>query len=186
MLIMDTGKAVPWRELSDGYHVFLSLVADIARRAVSLNDFDGENATDLVEGLVLVDEIDLHLHPKWQRTVLRGLRAAFPKLQFVVSTHSPQVLSSVENRQVRHLDNGRLVPGPVTVEGRDTNAILRDHMETDDRDEDGKQELRALYRALDHGNRDEFERLHTHLVQKWGELDPELIRAKAMVEWDEQ
>ena len=104
----ENGHVASWSELSDGYHVFIALVADIARRAVMLNEFDGAEAPARVEGVVLIDELDLHLHPRWQRVALPLLREAFPRLQLVVSTHSPQVLSSAENRQVRRLVNGRL------------------------------------------------------------------------------
>src|SRR5262249_20841513 len=101
MVRFDDGHVAPWSELSDGYHVFIALVADIARRAVMLNEIDGAEAPARVEGVVLIDELDLHLHPRWQRVALPWLRRAFPRLQFIVSTHSPQVLSSAENRQVR-------------------------------------------------------------------------------------
>lgn len=97
-VIFDDGTEAPWSALSDGYHVFLGLVADIARRAVTLNDHLGAEAPLKSTGVVLVDEIDLHLHPKWQRTVVQGLRNAFPNIQFVLTTHSPQVIGSVENR----------------------------------------------------------------------------------------
>ena len=103
----ENGHVASWSELSDGYHVFIALVADIARRAVMLNEIDGAHAPARVEGVVLIDELDLHLHPRWQRVALPRLREAFPRLQLVVSTHSPQVLSSAENRQVRRLVNGR-------------------------------------------------------------------------------
>ena len=110
----EDGHEAPWSELSDGYHVFIALVADIARRAVMLNEFDGAEAPARVEGVVLIDEIDLHLHPRWQRVALPRLREAFPRLQFIISTHSPQVLSSAENRQVRRLDR-RTDSGPECV-----------------------------------------------------------------------
>ena len=102
----EDGREAPWSELSDGYHVFIALVADIARRAVMLNEFDGAEAPGRVEGVVLIDELDLHLHPRWQRVALPRLRDAFPRLQFIISTHSPQVLSSAENRQIRRLVTG--------------------------------------------------------------------------------
>ena len=101
MVRFEDGHEAPWSELSDGYHVFIALVADIARRAVMLNEFDGADAPARVEGVVLIDELDLHLHPRWQRVALPRLRDAFPRLQFIITTHSPQVLSSAENRQVR-------------------------------------------------------------------------------------
>lgn len=179
----EDGHIAPWSELSDGYYTFLVLVGDIARRAVMLNERDGAEAPQLVEGVVLIDEIDLHLHPRWQRVALKGLRKAFPKLQFVVTTHSPQVLSSVEdNRQVRHLVNWQLQEDGVYVDGRDTNSILRDYMDTDDRDEEGKKALRELHAAIDGGRPEEAKRLYEILVARWGETDTALIRARKFME----
>ena len=173
----EDGHAAPWSELSDGYHVFIALVADVARRAVMLNEFDGAETPKHVEGVVLIDEIDLHLHPRWQREALPRLRDVFPKLQLIVTTHSPQVLSSIENRQVRRLVDGGLQEHSVFVEGRDTNAILREYMRTDDRDERGAAELNRLHRAIDRGDRVEAKRIHRELAGRWGDNDPALIRA---------
>ena len=181
----DDGHAAPWSELSDGYHVFIALVADIARRAVMLNEFDGADAPKRVEGVVLIDEIDLHLHPRWQREALPRLRDVFPKLQLIITTHSPQVLSSAENRQVRRLVDGRLQEHQVFVHGRDTNAILRDLMRTDDRDDKGVVELRRLHRAIDQGDRAKAERVYQELAQRWGDNDPALIRARGFMEEEE-
>jgi predicted ATP-binding protein involved in virulence len=181
----EHGAAAPWQELSDGFHVYLALVADIARRAVILNEQDGGDAPALVEGVVMIDEIDLHLHPRWQRVVLDGLRRNFPRLQFIVSTHSPQVLSSAENRQVRRLVNGRLQEHGVYVEGRDTNAILRELMDTSDRDDEGQAKLRELHAAIDQGVRERAETLLAELEGKWGALDPALVRARGLMDWDD-
>jgi predicted ATP-binding protein involved in virulence len=178
----DDGHVAPWSELSDGYHVFIALVADIARRAVILNEIDGGEAPARVDGVVLIDELDLHLHPRWQRVALPRLVSAFPRLQFVVTTHSPQVLSSAENRQVRRLVDGRVQEHGVFVEGRDTNAILRDVMHTSDRDDEGQQWLRDLHAAIDAGNREEAQRLYDSLVARWGPSDPALIRAKGLMD----
>ena len=160
----------------------MALVADIARRAVILNDQDGADAPMLVEGVVLVDEIDLHLHPRWQRDVLKGLRAAFPKLQFIVTTHSPQVLSSVENRQVRRLIDYEVHAGGVFVEGRDTNAILRELMGTDDRDERGRKALHTLHDLIDGGKSNEARALLAQLRTLWGNDDTVLIRATGLLD----
>ena len=181
----ENGYVATWSELSDGYHVFIALVADIARRAVMLNGFDGADAPARVEGVVLIDELDLHLHPRWQRVALTGLRTAFPRLQFVVTTHSPQVLSSTENRQVRRLVDGKLQEYPVFVEGRDTNAILREHMNTDDRDAKGTRELRKLHDFIDQGRGADAAKLYQDLRARWGDLDPALIWAGALMESEE-
>ena len=181
----EDGHAAPWSELSDGYHVFIALVADMARRAVMLNQVDGVDAPALVEGLVLIDELDLHLHPSWQRVALPRLREAFPRLQLVVTTHSPQVLSSAENRQVRRLVDGEIQEGEVFVEGRDTNAILREHMNTEDRDGEGARELQTLHELIDKGRHKEAEELYRKLFARWGDLDPDLIEARVLLDLEE-
>ena len=182
MVRFEDGHVAPWSELSDGYHVFIALVADIARRAVMLNEFDGAKAPAKVEGVVLIDEIDLHLHPRWQREALPSLRDVFPKLQLIVTTHSPQVLSGAENRQVRRLIDGRLQEHGVFVEGRDSNAILREHMHTEDRSAEGTAALRSLHDCIDQGRHEEATKLYEDLLARWGDLDPALIRAKGFMD----
>jgi predicted ATP-binding protein involved in virulence len=177
----DDEVQATWSELSDGFFVFMGLVGDIARRAVILNGVvDGADAPLHVDGVVLIDEIDLHLHPRWQRVAIKGLRDAFPKLQLVLSTHSPQVLSSVENRQVRKLVNGKISEA-VFVEGRDTNAILRDQMNVED-DERGKIYRRKLYALIDDGRLAEARAYMEELEAKWTDADPELIRARGLLD----
>lgn len=75
------GERLPFSFLSDGYRNMVALVADIAWRSAVLNPHLGERAAELSEGVILIDEIDLHLHPRWQRRVLGDLRRAFPGLQ---------------------------------------------------------------------------------------------------------
>ncbi len=176
------GHVSTWDDLSDGYHVFLGVVGDIARRAMLLNASSGVVAPLEVEGVAMIDEVDLHLHPKWQRTVLDGLRNAFPKLQFVVSTHSPQTLSSVRNDQVRRLQNARLVERVVRVEGRDTNAILREAFDTDERDAEGTSQLDEMYRMFREGDYEGARGMLANIRNKWGTKDPAVIHATAIIE----
>lgn len=81
--------------LSDGYRTSVALFADLARRCALLNPHLGAQAAALTPGIVLVDEVELHLHPAWQRRFLTDLRTAFPKMQIIVTTHSPQVLAGI-------------------------------------------------------------------------------------------
>jgi predicted ATP-binding protein involved in virulence len=90
-------------QLSDGIRISLAVVADIAFRAVQLNPHLGADAGRLTHGIVLIDEVDMHLHPSWQQLILQLLREAFPRLQFIVTTHSPQVLTSVDAACIRKL-----------------------------------------------------------------------------------
>lgn len=96
--------ATPFDLLSAGQRAIVGLVADIARRMCLLNPQLGMDVTQQTPGVVLIDEIDLHLHPKWQQTILGNLGKAFPKVQFMVTTHSPQVLSTVKNENIRVLE----------------------------------------------------------------------------------
>lgn len=93
-----------FNNLSDGYRNMLAMVADIAHRAARLNPQLGSNATTESTGVVLIDEVDLHLHPKWQRRVVGDLQKAFPKIQFIVTTHSPFILQSLDPGEVINLD----------------------------------------------------------------------------------
>jgi len=92
---------LPISLLSDGVRAMISLSADMAFRCTRLNGHFKEKASLMTEGIVLIDEVDLHLHPAWQQQVISSLRRAFPKIQFILSTHSPQVLTTVNSAQIR-------------------------------------------------------------------------------------
>lgn len=95
---------VPFNSLSDGYRNMVAMAADIAHRSTRLNPHHGKDAARKTQGVVLIDEIDLHLHPKWQRQVVSDLHRAFPSLQFIASTHSPFILQSLKPGEVIDLD----------------------------------------------------------------------------------
>jgi predicted ATP-binding protein involved in virulence len=88
---------------SDGVRIILAMVGDIASRTSLLNPQFGSEAAKRTPGIVLIDEVDMHLHPTWQQRVLQSLRDAFPSIQFIVTTHSPQVLTTVRKEHVRVL-----------------------------------------------------------------------------------
>lgn len=112
-VVGSAGIAIDWQQngkcktlrieqLSDGYRTTLAMVMDIAARMAEANP---EMPDPLqTEGVVMVDEVDLHLHPGWQQTILLDLMRAFPNIQFIVSTHSPQVTSSVKPACLRVID----------------------------------------------------------------------------------
>lgn len=127
-LTFEDGREQSFSLLSDGYRNLVALAADIAWRAVRLNPHLGASAPQQVGGVVLIDEIELHLHPAWQRSVVGRLREAFPQVQLVVTTHSPQVLASVPAECVRFLDAAGQVCRVAVAEGLDSNTVLRDLM----------------------------------------------------------
>ena len=129
---------VPVSSLSDGVRNMIGMVADIAYRAVRLNPHLAENAVDRTEGVVLIDEVDMHLHPQWQQLVLQSLDEAFPNLQFIVTTHSPQVLTTVQQHQIRVLpdfgsrETVALPPIGETL-GKPSNYVLTQTLNVDPR-----------------------------------------------------
>lgn len=90
--------------LSDGMKAMLNMVAEIAYRCIMLNGKLGYDAVVKSPGVVLIDEVDMHLHPTWQRHVIKDLKAAFPSMQFVVTTHSPFIVQSINADELINLD----------------------------------------------------------------------------------
>ncbi len=113
-------------QLSSGEKTLLSLVADLARRLAIANPHR-ENPL-LGNGVVLIDEVDLHLHPRWQRAVIPQLQKTFPNCQFIVTTHSPLVLSQVSPQNVVILEDFKAVKNIPHTFGRDTNSLLYELM----------------------------------------------------------
>ena len=95
---------LPVALLSDGIRIMIGLVGDIAHRCTRLNHHLGAQAALLTPGVILIDEVDMHLHPEWQQLVLKGLTDAFPLIQFIITTHSPQVLSTAKRENIRILE----------------------------------------------------------------------------------
>jgi predicted ATP-binding protein involved in virulence len=100
---MQTGLQ-PFSNLSDGQRCMLAMVGDMAQKAAKLNRQFGSEVLQRTQGVVLIDELDLHLHPRWQRRIIEDLRRAFPKMQFVCTTHSPFLIQSIRQGQLIQLD----------------------------------------------------------------------------------
>jgi predicted ATP-binding protein involved in virulence len=115
---------MPVDMLSDGLRNAIAMIADLAFRAIKLNPHLGTRAAQETHGVALIDEVDMFLHPSWQQTILKSLRTAFPKLQFIVSTHSPQVLTTVASESVRILHDGNVYAAPPGTEGAEPGRLL--------------------------------------------------------------
>ncbi len=102
--------------LSDGYRAVMALAADIAHKMAKLNPHLGIDVAQKTPGIVLIDELDLHLHPKWQRRIVGDLKRAFPLVQFITTTHSPFIIQSLELGEVLNL-------GPQKTMEEDFNAL---------------------------------------------------------------
>ncbi len=130
MVVTKDGQELKINNLSSGEACFLALIGDIARRLAIANP-NMDNPLD-GEGVILIDEIDLHLHPSWQRRVITKLTVVFPNVQFVVTTHSPQILSEVmpESLRLLYLEDGSIhYSQPRQSYGLSSSQILRELMD---------------------------------------------------------
>ena len=141
------------RQMSDGERGTLVLVLDLTRRLVQANPEMSDPVAE-AEAVVLIDEIDLHLHPKWQRQIVHKLTMTFPRCQFIATTHSPQVLASVGPDQV-HLLTPAGIARPDRSLGMDSNWLLRHLMEADDRPENATAAIQSVERLIGKGTFEE-------------------------------
>lgn len=102
-VLFEDGRIVPVSYLSDGYKDVIGIVSDIAYRMAILNPRLAQDILIKTPGIVLIDEIEVHLHPKWQQKILLILKSIFPKVQFIITTHSPIVVSTTENNEALEL-----------------------------------------------------------------------------------
>jgi len=171
-------------QLSSGEKIFLALAGDLARRLAILNS---ENDDPLsCKGIVLIDEVELHLHPGWQRKFLPWLLETFSGCQFVVTTHSPQVLGEVEAANIRVLRASKegFIESwiPDATYGRDSNHILLHVLGADERDEGLKDDLDALDDAIANGRLQAAAEKLAELREKIEGSPPELTIAQARLE----
>jgi predicted ATP-binding protein involved in virulence len=173
----EEGVKLPLAQLSDGVRNMVALVADIAHRCVRLNPHFGEHAARLTPGVLLIDEIDMHLHPRWQQRVIRLLQEAFPQLQIIVSTHSPHVLSTVDRACIRLIalnqDANGMTPTPKEqTRGDESGNVLARAMNVDPVPDVGPARLLSEYRGLVQNGLDRSDRAQSvwlELVSHFGE-----------------
>lgn len=113
---------LPLSSLSNGFQNFIGILADLSYRCIKLNPHLKEKAAE-VPGIVLIDEIDLHLHPTWQRRVVADLKRAFPNVQFIVTTHSPFVVQSLKAEELINLDSMPPVVADPDARSLEENAL---------------------------------------------------------------
>ena len=169
-------------EMSDGYKNTLSMIGDIAYRMAVLNPMLGEQVLERTPGIVLIDEIDLHLHPQWQQTILSDLQAIFPNIQFIVSSHAPAVINSISREKIRILDNGNIYMPPAQTYGRDANSILREVMKVSERPVDIKHRMDLFYAYMDENNYKEADTILTEIEAIVGTTDPDIAAARTSLD----
>jgi len=135
-------------QLSDGERGMLALILDLANRLMDANP-DMEDSIKNGEAIVLIDELDLHFHPRWQRDIVRKLTDTFSGCQFIATTHSPQIVGEVEPEKIILLEEGRQLRSPNQSLGMDSNWILDVLMETQDRNKIISEKLDVIGKMIE-------------------------------------
>lgn len=181
ILVEFEGQRVQsFNTLSDGIRNMASMIGDIAIKAAQLNPELGERAILDTPGIVMIDELDMHLHPRWQRRIVHDLKRVFPNIQFICTTHSPQIIGEVLPEELMMLEEG-VSYSPESTIGMDSNRILQELMHAPTRNQEVQSELDTI---TDLVHEEKFADAHVaidRLKNMLGESDPEVLRFESML-----
>lgn len=180
MLVDKGGEELAVNQLSDGEKCLLAMVGDLARRLALANPALEDPLQG--EAVVMIDEIELHLHPAWQRRVVPALERTFPRSQFILTTHSPAVLGHLEPHCVFLLTGNSQEPvRTLTTLGQDANRLLEDVFGVPARPQEFERQLDELFAAIEANRLEEARDLTRRLREIFGSREPELVRAEAYI-----
>ena len=181
LTIEKYGERLGIEQLSNGERCLIAMVGDLAMQLAIANPEFHDPLQG--EGVVLIDEIELHLHPGWHRRIVPALTQTFPNCQFIITTNSPQVLSCVKPEAIIILEreDGRVVvKSAESSYGRDSNRILEDLMNTPSRPQEFKEAIHEIFREIADGNLQRARQLTNRLSGEIGD-DPEIVAAEVSI-----
>jgi predicted ATP-binding protein involved in virulence len=159
------------------------MVLDLTKRLAQANPNIDDPAAKAA-AVVMIDEIDLHLHPQWQRQIVRNLTTAFPKCQFIATTHSPQVIGEVEHERIQIISHGQ-VTSPLQSFGVDSSRVLEEIMQSGQRTQGIQELLSRISQAIEAKKYAHAKELVGQLAEQVGEDDPEVTRTRTLLEFME-
>lgn len=183
MVVKKNGKSLKINQLSDGEKCTIALFGDLARRMALANP----RLDNPLEGtgVVLIDELDLHMHTSWQRKVLRVLKETFPNIQFIITTHSPQILGEVNEEfnlfYLKNCEEKVSIQPYKSFVGWDSNVILEDVMGTPSVNEEIKHLLSELYECIEDKNYDNAEKIADLLDEKTNGYADGVSKARVLI-----
>lgn len=181
MLTFNGHDELPFHLLSDGQRSMVAMVADLARKAVTLNPHLGISAPRETKGVVMIDEIDLHLHPRWQRKVVESLKRTFPLLQFFATTHSPQVIGETPPDEILILKPDGTSSRPTASIGFSSNQVLRNLMSAPAMNAEMLGTFGAIFSLIENGEFREAREMINAIREKGTDF-PELVEATTYME----
>lgn len=177
LLYQMKDTVTPISMLSAGYQSLIWMIFDIAYRMAVLNPAFVEHICE-APGLVLIDELDVHLHPRWQWQVIDVLRYVFPNVQFIATTHSPIIIASAKNVWCINIENMGIPVCADNVYGLEVNYILKNMQHAAELPKTIADLLKIFYQKVDMMNFDDAEAVLATLQNEIGENNPIVIKAK--------
>lgn len=182
MEISKNYKKLSVDQLSDGEKCLFAMAGDMARRLCLANPTKQDSLNG--EGIVLIDEVELHLHPQWQKKIIEKLMDTFPNIQFIISTHSPQVLCEIEGKKIYSLyksdDEGISFYNPDQGKGLNSNEILEELMKTVPVSDEIKKRLDVIFELIDDKFYDKAKNEIDLFEIDYGSI-PELVKAETLL-----
>ena len=172
---------VPFENLSDGQRTLAALVADIARRICLLNPQLGDQVLEKTPGVVVIDELDMHLHPTWQRRISGLLMDTFPSVQFFAASHSPQIIGELEPEHIWLMRGGKVLGHPERSLGLDSGEVLKELMGSQARNPEVDEEVRVIRRAIDDDALVQAQDSLDTLKARVGEI-PDVLEAQSAID----
>lgn len=182
LMYQNGNKILPVVSLSAGYQSLVWMVFDIAYRMAVLNPFLKENIAQ-AKGVVLIDEIDMHLHPRWQWNIIHALQKVFPNVQFIAATHSPILFASAKDVWLIDVE-GEVIEYSYSHYGIDINTSLSEYQETVEMPKEVKEKTEAFYDAMDAEKYQEAKILLEELEQNTAPTHPLLIELRTRYEFE--
>lgn len=186
--ISSDAREVETENLPDGYRRLINIVVDIAFRCLLLNKgIHGENACEKTEGTVIIDEIDLHLHPTLQALVLKGLQNAFPLLQFIITSHAPMIMTSIpmdDKNKIYKLEYSQdkgYEAKEIEAYGLDASTIIETVLGVIPRSKEVDERLKILFSLIDGDDYLKATEKLQEMREEFGDKLPELAKAEAML-----
>lgn len=183
MVAVKHGTELSIAQLSEGEKCVLAMTGDLARKLAIANP-SRENPLE-GEGIVLIDEVDLHLHPSWQGRIMPLLFQTFPNLQFIVTTHSPKVLSEITDEadifEICQEEDDICVKQHASMSGWDINYIMQEFMHTDVLNKKTDELINEIYDAIDQNDFEHAEKLVDELAQLTDDINVNVVRARTLI-----
>lgn len=182
LMFREENKILPIRLLSAGYQSLIWMVLEIAYRMAVLNPNLLNNVIEMTPGIVLIDELDLHLHPKWQWKVVKALKETFPKIQFIATTHSPIILASSKEDVVLTVGEDLDINYKNSFYGTTINDILKIYQKSNNIVEEIQIKLDKFNQEIEHENYKEAKKILDIMVNELGDDNPIVSGAKITYE----